>query len=101
MSAIDIQYIEDKFHLKDFNSAFERIESYLKDNPPNGELLYFKALCLLNFEKYEEAINTLLESIKLDPLNLEKYNSTISTIYSKIGLISFTSKFFDASLISL
>ena len=98
MSAIDIKYIEDKFHLKDFNSAFERIESYLKDNPPYGELLYYKALCLLKFEKYEEAINTLFESIQLDPKNSEKYNSTISTIYSKIGLTSFAAKIFDLSL---
>jgi tetratricopeptide (TPR) repeat protein len=98
MSLLDLKYIEDKIRINEWDLAFKRIESSLKNNPTSAELLYYKSLCLTRFEKYDDAINILLETIKLDPNNTSKYNLAISVIYSKLGLLSFSSKKFNESL---
>ena len=92
-----IQAIEKLFISKKFNDSLIKINKLLKNFPHSDELLNFKAIILLELNRYSESISTLQSAIKINDRNPFCYLN-MANVYQKLGKYTKAIEYYNKSL---
>jgi len=75
------------FKRGDFKGCVEECDTAIKQGYKNGKIYNLEAIALAQLQCYDEAMDAIIEAIKLDPTN-KKYSMNRDLIIRKISTIS-------------
>lgn len=92
-----IQTIEKLFISKKYNDSLIKVNKLLKNYPYSDELFNFKAIILLELNRYSESISTLQSAIKINDRNPFCYLN-MANVYQKLGKYTKAIEYYNKSL---
>lgn len=61
------------FKRKDYETTIKKLDTYIKDNPPNIDVYYLMAEAYANLARYEEAVECCGQALKIDTYAAKPY----------------------------